>query len=622
MLDVLRRNAGSWAIKLILSFIALTFIWWGVGSYSQSRRDVAATVGGEKVSLAELAEATAGLEKTYREVYGNAFTPDMAKALSLRKQALDTLVRRKLLLAEAEKMGLAASREEVRREIAVTPAFQVDGKFSEDRYRSILAYNRVSPTEYEISKQQEITVGKMEGLLSASARVTAIEARDHFNLMFRKVRFLVVTADPSGVRGVPPPAEGEIAAKHEQTKETYRVPARVRLSVARFSPETFARQSEPSEQEILSFYEGNSDKFRTEESRLVHPITIPYAAGSRESARKKAQEVLADAGKGRNRFEEIAKNLSRGKGGATWLTRREMRAELADAVFSAPVDEVVGPVDTGSGFTIVRVNQIRFPETLPLAQVRDRALALLRHEKGKDSAVLRAYEAHGKARESQDLGGACEPYGVTLKETGWTSDGKGTDVPPAVVQESLLLLAGEIGPVKTVGDTHYLFRVTAKDNSRIPPLSEVRDRIAAAVVKEKREAAARAELETALAGAKTASDLERNATKAGLAVATTSYFTLLSGPVPGVLSEAGEIRRDLLPLSPEAPVSSKVYPAGTKFLAVALVGQQPADPKEWEAGKDSFLRGLAEQKRATTIEAFLAERRKQAKVEINPEALK
>src|SRR3970282_353961 len=129
MLDVLRRNAGSWAIKIILSFIALTFIWWGVGSYSQSRRDVAATVGGEKVSLAELAEATAGLEKTYREVYGNAFTPDMAKALSLRNQARDTLVRRKLPLAEAEKMGLAASRGEVLWEIAAAPAFPAGAKF-------------------------------------------------------------------------------------------------------------------------------------------------------------------------------------------------------------------------------------------------------------------------------------------------------------------------------------------------------------------------------------------------------------------------------------------------------------------------------------------------------------
>jgi peptidyl-prolyl cis-trans isomerase D len=621
MLDVLRRNAGSWAIKIILTFIALTFIWWGVGSYSQSRHDVAATVGGEKVTLAELAETTARLEKTYRDVYGNALTPEMARELNLRKQALDTLIRRKLLLAEAKKMGLSASSEEVRREIAATPAFQVDGEFREDRYRSILSYNRVSPADYETSRQQEITVRKLEGLLSASARVTPSEARDFFRMISRKVRLLVVTSDPSR-RIVPPATAGETAAKYEQTRESYRIPARVKLSVALFSPETFAREMNPSEQEIVSFYEGNADKFRTEESRLVHPVTIPYAAGAREQSRKKVEEILAEARKGKDRFEEIAKKLSRGKGGATWLTRREMRPELADAVFSAPVDGVVGPIDTGSGFTIVRVSRIRFPETLPLAQVRDRVLALLKREKGKDVAVLRAYEAHGKARESGDLAGACASFGVTLRETGWTSDGKGTDLPSAVVQEALLLQAGEIGPVKTVGDTHYLFRVDAKENSRIPSLPEVRGRIVAVVEKEKREAAARAELQQAIAGAKTASELERNAGKAGLAVTTTPFFTPLSGPLPGVLSAAGDIRRDLLPLSPKSPVSSKVFPAGEKYLAVAFVSEQPEDPKEWEAGKDSFIRRLREQKQASVLEAFVADRMNQSKVEINPEALK
>jgi peptidyl-prolyl cis-trans isomerase D len=621
MLDVLRRNAGSWAIKIILTFIALTFIWWGVGSYSQSRHDVAATVGGEKVTLAELAETTARLEKTYRDVYGNALTPEMARELNLRKQALDTLIRRKLLLAEAKKMGLSASSEEVRREIAATPAFQVDGEFREDRYRSILSYNRVSPADYETSRQQEITVRKLEGLLSASARVTPSEARDFFRMISRKVRLLVVTSDPSR-RIVPPATAGETAAKYEQTRESYRIPARVKLSVALFSPETFAREMNPSEQEIVSFYEGNADKFRTEESRLVHPVTIPYAAGAREQSRKKVEEILAEARKGKDRFEEIAKKLSRGKGGATWLTRREMRPELADAVFSAPVDGVVGPIDTGSGFTIVRVSRIRFPETLPLAQVRDRVLALLKREKGKDVAVLRAYEAHGKARESGDLAGACASFGVTLRETGWTSDGKGTDLPSAVVQEALLLQAGEIGPVKTVGDTHYLFRVDAKENSRIPSLPEVRGRIVAVVEKEKREAAARAELQQAVAGAKTASELERNAGKAGLAVTTTPFFTPLSGPLPGALSAAGDIRRDLLPLSPKSPVSSKVFPAGEKYLAVAFVSEQPEDPKEWEAGKDSFIRRLREQKQASVLEAFVADRMNQSKVEINPEALK
>ncbi|MBK5095308.1 MAG: SurA N-terminal domain-containing protein, partial [Deltaproteobacteria bacterium] len=113
MLDVLRRNAGSWVIKGILTFIALTFIWWGVGSYSESSRDVAATVGEETISMTEFAEAYAGMEKTYREVYGKAFTPEMAKALNLRRQAMESLIRQKLMLAEAETMGIATSKEEV-----------------------------------------------------------------------------------------------------------------------------------------------------------------------------------------------------------------------------------------------------------------------------------------------------------------------------------------------------------------------------------------------------------------------------------------------------------------------------------------------------------------------------
>ncbi|MBK5096033.1 MAG: peptidyl-prolyl cis-trans isomerase, partial [Deltaproteobacteria bacterium] len=507
-------------------------------------------------------------------------------------------------------------------EIAATPAFQVDGKFREDRYQSILTYNRVLPSEYEAARREEITIRKVEGLFSASARVPESEAHDLYNLTFRKIKLLVVASDPAGVKKIPSPTEGELAAKYEQTRESYRIPARVKLSVAPFSPETFAARIKPSEQEILSFYEGNADRFQTEESRLVHPVTVSYAAGAKEAARKKTEEALAEGRKGKTRFEEIAKKLSRGKEGATWVTRSEMRPDLADAVFSAAVDDVVGPVDTGREFTIVRVNRIKFSEILPLEQVRERVLALLKLERGKDIAVIRAYEAHGKAMESQDLAGACAPFGVTPRETGWSDDGKENDVPPAVVQEALLLQPGDIGPVRAVGDTHYLFRVTAKENSRIPPLSDVRNRVEADVEQEKRIASARAEIGKALTDAKTSSDLKRNATRAGLAVTTTPFFPPLSESLPGILAEAGDIRRDLLDLSPKSPVSSKVFTAGTRFLSVAFVAEQPADQKEWETGKDAFLQGLVERKRVGALEAFLTERMKQAKVQINPEALK
>lgn len=623
MLDVLRRNAGSWAIKIILTFIALTFVIWGVGTYSERGADWAARVGGKEITAGQVAEAASGLEKTYREVYGNAFTPEMARALNLKRQALDTLIRRTILLSEARTLGLVASDVEIQREIAATPAFQANGQFSESQYRSVLGSNRISTTEYEAARRDEITLRKMEGILAASARVSEAEARDFYEATARKVRLLVVTADPGTFRDLPPPSDADISARYEQTRESYRIPARVKLLAARFDPDAFARSAEATEEEIKSFYEGNPDRFRTEESRLVSVVLFPFSAGDKEAARRKAEGLLAEAAKGKAAFDAAAKRIA-GSRAEAWMTRKELRPELVDAVFSAAVDQAVGPVETAGGLLVARVNRIRFPESLPLAQVRDRAAALLKREKGKDAAVIKAYEAHGKTLESKDLRAACAPYGIAPVETGWLGGrgGNGEGIPPAVVQEALLLPVKEIGPVKTVGDVHYLYQVLAKEESRVPPLADVRDAVKAAAVREKKKAAAKSAIENALSGAKTAAELERGARSAGLAASTTPYFSPVSGALPPALLAAGEIRKELLSLSAKTPVSPKVFPAGEKLLALAYVDEQRADAAEWAARKEAIIAGIAESKKEQVIEAFLAERIKQVKVEINPDVLK
>src|SRR5512139_2774467 len=311
MLDVLRRNAGSWAIKIVLSLIALTFIWWGVGTYSERGRNVAATVAGETITTGELAEAAAALEKTYRDVYGPAFTPQMAKSLDLRKQALDSLIQRRILLKEADRMGLSASDTEVQREIAATPAFQADGQFREDRYRSVLSYNRVTPAEFEASKRTEITLKKMDGLLAAGALVPETEAWELFRAASRKIRLLVATADPDRMKGVEPATEAEIAARYEQAKESFRKPARVKLAVAAFTPDLFGKGAPPADAEIQAYYQGNPDLFRSEEQRLVSRIILPYGKKDQEASRKKVEGILREATKGKPEFEAQAKKHSR-----------------------------------------------------------------------------------------------------------------------------------------------------------------------------------------------------------------------------------------------------------------------------------------------------------------------
>ena len=621
MLSILRRNAGSWAIKIILSFIALTFIWWGVGTYSEQGRNVAATVGGEAITTNELAEAVAGLEKSYREVYGPAFTPEMAKALNLKKQAMDSLVQRKILLAEAGKMGLSATDEEVQREIAAIPAFQQDGQFREERYRSVLSYNRVGIAEFEASKRVEITLKKVEGLLAAGALVPETEARELFRVASRKIRLLVVTADP-GKAKADAPAEGEILAKYEQAKERFRTPARVKLAVAAFTPDRFGREVQPSEAEIKAFHETNSDRFRTEEQRLVSRIVLPFGKKDRDAVRKKAEEILARASKGKADFDAQAKAHARGKGGEAWLSRKDAGEALSGPLFQASVDTVVGPVELPGSFVLARVNRIRFPEALPLSQVRDRIVEQIRREKGKDLAVVKAYEAQPKAASTKSVK-ATAAFGVPVVETGWVGAEGAPGVPAALVQDALLLPSGEVAPVKTVGDAHYLFQVTAKEDSRVPPLSEVRDKIVAEVAREKKAAAARAALQQVLASSNTAAELGANAKKAGLSSSLTGWFAPLSEPVPEALAGAGDLRKDLSTLSAKAPVPRKVYQGREGIpLAVAFSGEQLPSDAEWAEKKAGLLKGLAQQKKNATIEAFLSDRRKSAKVEIHPEALK
>jgi hypothetical protein len=177
--------------------------------------------------------------------------------------------------------------------------------------------------------------------------------------------------------------------------------------------------------------------------------------------------------------------------------------------------------------------------------------------------------------------------------------------------------------VKTVGDAHYLFQVTAKEDSRVPPLPDVRDKVVAEITRGKKAAEARTALEQVLAASNTTAELEANARNAGLSSSLTAWFAPLSEPLPEALAGADDLRKTLTALSTTAPVSRKVYQGREgNLLGVAYSGEQLPSDTEWKVKKDFLLEGVAQQKQSVILEAFLSDRIKSVKVEINPEALK
>jgi len=278
---------------------------------------------------------------------------------------------------------------------------------------------------------------KIEGLLAAGALVPETEAKELFRVVSRKIRLLVVTADP-GKAKADAPAEGEILAKYEQAKERFRTPARVKLAVAAFTPDHFGREVQPSEAEITAFHATNSDRFLTEEQRLVSRIVLPFGTKDRDAVRKKAEEVLAGRRRGRPISMPRRRRIPAGKTGGVAFPQGCRRGALGP-LFQASVDTVVGPVEVPGAFVLARVNRIRFPEALPLSQVRDRVVEQIRREKGKDLAVVKAYEAQPKAVSAKGVKATAAAFGVPVIETGWVGAEGAPGVPAALVQDALLL---------------------------------------------------------------------------------------------------------------------------------------------------------------------------------------
>lgn len=633
MLDVLRRNASSWIIKFILAFIALTFVWWGIGSFvGEDGTDVAAKVGETTITRNELDQAAAGLEKTYRDVYGAAFTPEMVKVADLRRQALDTLVQKTLLLEEARRLGFRASDAEVQRDIASNPVFLSGGVFNEGRYRDILASNRVSTTEFEEQKREELTLRKMDGLFAAAARTPETEARDRFELVSRKVRLVAAVADPAKM-SVPPPSDADIAARYAETSATYRTPLRVKLVVARFDPAGFAPPaSEISEKELRDAYERNTEKFQAEEERTVARIVLPYTAKTRESVRQKAEGYASEAKRGQAAFDNVARK-SGGKSDVSAMRRKDAKPEVADAVFGAMLDSVAGPVDAGNSFQIFRINRIRHAETRPLAEVRGQVLEIARQEKGKDLVAVKAFEAQGKVSPSADLKTVAARYGVAATETEWIYDNTTGGLPPAVARGALRKAALadpaerrrtlDNVTVEPVGGSFYLYKVAAVEDPRTLSLNEVRDRVASAIVAQRRVNEAMRKAGVA-AKAKSPQELEAIAKREGLPVTRTPFFApLSSGALPEPLQGASpDVRKDVAALGPKNPVLPRPVAAGERRVVMAFDGEQAADPAEWTAGRDAFIRKLTEEKRGRLLSDFIAAKEKEAKVEISPAALK
>jgi len=162
----------KWIMWAIVVLVTVTFMFFGIYPSAVSGRTVA-KVDGYVISSDDLNRVYRNMEENYRQIMKDQFNQDFAKLL--RTQALRELVQNRLLVQEADRVGLRVPDEELQSYIMQIPAFLDRGKFDKRVYEGALRNINMTPALFEANQREYLLRRKLERLVEDGVAVTDAE---------------------------------------------------------------------------------------------------------------------------------------------------------------------------------------------------------------------------------------------------------------------------------------------------------------------------------------------------------------------------------------------------------------------------------------------------------------
>src|SRR6266550_6639315 len=228
MLDRMRRHK-NW-LKWSLGLVCLAFVIFyipdflrGTGADAASS-DTIAKVQGHEITAGEFRRTYQAQLQAYRAAYGANMSEQLLKQLGIEQQILQQMVDERAALAEAERVGIEASDEEVRQRILSMPAFQENGQFiGEQRYLQLLRMQRppMTPSEFEDNIRRSLTVEKLRSSLTNWLSVAEKELEQEYRRRNDKVKLALVSFTADSFRKDAAASDAEVSAYFDAHKADF-----------------------------------------------------------------------------------------------------------------------------------------------------------------------------------------------------------------------------------------------------------------------------------------------------------------------------------------------------------------------------------------------------------------
>ncbi len=246
MLESVRKNKR--VAQVILAIIIVPFAFFGMDAYFTDGPggNEVATVGGTAISAMEFDRALSDQQDRIRSE-GGELDRAMLESDSFRRSVLDNLISQRVLALYAAENRFVVTPQELQQTIAEVPAFQEDGRFSLQRYETLLRAQGMSPQTFEARLAQDVRIQQLalpvgETALPASASAERFLVAQLEQRRVREARFPLARYVDQVVL-----ADGAVETFYEANRARFQRPARLKAEYVVFDQATLESRVEVAE---------------------------------------------------------------------------------------------------------------------------------------------------------------------------------------------------------------------------------------------------------------------------------------------------------------------------------------------------------------------------------------
>jgi peptidyl-prolyl cis-trans isomerase D len=408
MLQNIRDNSQGWIAKTIIGIIVALMAFTGIEAIFQAstntKQDVA-KVNGEAITQTELSQAVDMQRRQLMQQLGKDFDASLLDEKLLRDAALKGLIDRKLLLQGAADSKFGFSEAELDQVILQTPEFQVDGKFSAERFDQVIRQLGYSRLQFRQMLTQEMLIGQVRAGIAGSGFVTDAQVLAFARLEKQTRDFATVNikANPAAVKLT----DDEVKAYYDQHAKEFMTPDQVVIDYLELKKSSFFDQVTVKDDELQAAYEKETANL-SEQRRAAHILIEVNDKVTDAQAKAKIEEVQARLAKG-EQFEALAKEFSQDPGSASnggdlgFAGPGVYDPDFEAALYALNKDQVSAPVRSTFGWHLIKLLGVEAPEVPSFASLKGKLTHELKNQQVEQRFVEATKQLEDAAFEASDL---------------------------------------------------------------------------------------------------------------------------------------------------------------------------------------------------------------------------